>query len=396
MIFKSGKLTAVLDAGAGSSGKGKLGAFLGERYDNWQFCCNTFSAQAGHWVKQNGKEYFYQTLNSVAYTDKYEKMLIGPGSIIELPALFKEIEKNNIKTEKLGIHPLAAILQEKDAAFERGEVDFDGNPVEQHDGTMKRGSTCHGVGACRARKVLRRQDLQLARDIPELKEFICDTSEETIIRLENGQAGLLEIAQGFQLSYGLKDFYPYCTSRNCTVGAAFDDMMLPLRFAGPLILNIRTFPIRINSKKFIGKDGKHLTWDEVQAGVEHEVYEGDSGPWYDDQHEITWEELTKESGSPEPICEVTSVTKLPRRVFTFSRKNLREAIRYNDTGHGVFVSVNFANYVDHKMAGAKNKLNITSKFKSWLENITSLEAETDKKYLKFIGTGAQTDEMIEV
>jgi len=58
--FSPGKLTTVLDASAGSSGKGKIGSFVAEHSDNFQFCCNTFMPQAGHWVKlDDGSTYFY-------------------------------------------------------------------------------------------------------------------------------------------------------------------------------------------------------------------------------------------------------------------------------------------------------------------------------------------------
>jgi adenylosuccinate synthase len=397
-----------LDASAGSSGKGKIASFIGEHADDWQFCCNTFSAQAGHWVKVAGKEYFYQTFNSCAYLDKYEKMYVGPGASIELEALFREIDESNIKPHKIGIHPLATIIQDKDAAFERGEVDFDGNAIEKHDGTMKTGSTCHGVGACRARRVLRRPDLLIAKDIPELKEFICDTTEEIIDRLEVGQSGLLEIAQGFQLSLMLPRMYPYCTSRNVTIAAGFDDMMLPIVYAGNVILNCRTYPIRINSNKYRDRDtGEHLVWDQVKEYENKgklEIYKGDSGPGYDDQKEITWEELTESSGSPEPIMEMTSVTKLPRRVFTFSKANLQQAIRYNQTNGKTFISVNFANYVDHEMAGRSGVVDppsivgqgLTKKFNDWLsENIVPAVKGTDAE-LRFVGTGPLTDEMVVV
>jgi hypothetical protein len=407
-VFEPGKLTICLDASAGSSGKGKVASFIADHADTWQFCCNTFSAQAGHWVKlDNGKLYFYQTLNSCAYSDKYQKMYIGPGAAIELPAFFREMEENNIDPRRIGIHPLATIIQDIDAAFERGEVDFDGTPRNKHDGTMKTGSTCHGVGACRARRILRRPDLKIVRDAPELKEFLCDTTEEIMERLDKGQSGLFEIAQGFQLSLMLSGMFPYCTSRNVTVAAGFDDMMLPTRYAGNIILNCRTFPIRINSNKYLDPEtNKHLIWEEIEAyrreGREIKIYEGDSGPGYDDQTEMSWEDLTKLSGSPEPIIEMTSVTKLPRRVFTFSKKNLIQAIKYNHTGKRVFVSVNFANYVDHSMSGNRGIITpthqsgdfITDKFKNWLDENLKPVLEGTPAVLKFIGTGPLTDDMI--
>jgi len=421
-LFDSGKLTTIMDGGAGSSGKGKLGAFVAKHADNWQFCCNTFAPQAGHWVRNaDGTEYFYQTLNSCAWlVDKYEKLYLGPGSIIELPALMREMEENNIPPNKIGINPVCAILQDKDAAFERGEADLDGNSVPLNDGTMKKGSTCHGVGACTARRRLRRPDTLLARDIPELKDMLCDTSSEIITRLERGQAGLMEIAQGFQLSYLLPEMYPYCTSRNCTIAAGLDDLMVPPMFAGKVILNYRTFPIRISNYKYIAKQpisaqqaagdglgrsiapGEHLTWDEVQLfdqlGYEYDKYEGSSGPGYNDQEEISWDKVTEDSGSPEQIMEITSVTKLPRRVFTFSAENVRQSIRHNRAGDNVYISLNFANYVDYELAGKSLSgvffSDLTDKFRNWYH--ANMPELPDGVKLAFLGTGADTDEFIQL
>jgi hypothetical protein len=398
-LFESGKLTICMDASAGSSGKGKIASFIAKYADNWQFACNAFSAQAGHWVVDGNKKFFYQTFNSCAYLNKYEKLYIGPGAAIELKALFREIDESSINPSKIGIHPLCSIIQEKDAAFERGEVDFDGN-ARKHDGVMKSGSTCHGVGACRARRVLRRPDVVLARDIPQLNEFICDTTEEILHRLDHGQAGLLEIAQGFQLSLML--MYPFCTSRNVTVAAAFDDMMLPVYYAGDVVMNCRTYPIRINSNKYIDSEtGKHLIWSEVEEYKKQgrlKIYQGDSGPGYADQKEITWPELTQLSGSPKPIIELTSVTKLPRRVFTFSQDNIVQAIKYNRTHGKTYISVNFANYVDYVMTCRKGVIEwpaisgdiITPKFIKWLdENLPTSVGD-----VRFIGTGPDTDDII--
>lgn len=203
-VFRSGRLTFLMDGGAGSSGKGKLGSFITEHADNWQFACNAFSAQAGHWCRlDDGREFFYQHLNSCAYNrDRYEKMYIGQAACIELPALLREIEENGVNEEKLGIDPLASIILERDSKFEKGVSAFDSDESlsERHDGTSKNGSTNHGCGSCLARKVLRRPSVLLVKDVPELKPFICNVPEEIMARLCRGQSGLCEIAQGFQLS----------------------------------------------------------------------------------------------------------------------------------------------------------------------------------------------------
>jgi len=434
-VFVPGKLTFILDAQAGSSGKGKIGSFIAEHSDNWSFCCNTFMPQAGHWVRlDDGREFFYQTLNSCAYQWAFTNtpsnadffadrhMYIAPGATIELPAFWREMEENNVNHGRIHISPLTSILQDIDGRFERGVVDFDGQKVPVGDGgyLAKTGTTAHGCGANRARRVLRRPEAKYAKDIPELKEFLCDVPAEIIRRLSKGESGLCEIAQGFQLSY-LGKFFPCATSRNCTVAAALDDLMVPPFYAGPVVLNMRTYPIRINSKKYVEKaTGKHLTLEEIDQLVEKagggvqgrtnvltqqvNVVEGDSGPGWSDQIETDWETLTKESGSPEPLIEITSVTKLPRRVFTFSRENLHEAIKHNWTGHPIYIALNFINYTDHGLTGQRAVLPdstaLSIKVKQWIyDNVSEkpwsgIAADEYVKKIMFLGTGAKTDDMI--
>ena len=414
-VFSRGKLTVALDGGAGSSGKGKLGSFLCEHATNWQFACNTFMPQAGHWVKlDDGREFFYQALNSCAYiTERYEKLYIGPGATIELQSFWREIERNRIPRDKIGISRATAILQEIDSGYERGLCDLTGAPLAQRliGGPLaSTGTTAHGCGANRARRVLRLESGKYAHQVPELREFLCDVPGEIMARLDRGQAGLLEVAQGFQLSYLLPSFFPSTTSRNCTVAAGLDDLMVPPCYAGNVIINFRAFPIRINNKKYVDNHTNgHLTWEQViertssndpskdllsNSGIT--TIEGNSGHGYPDQKELTWEELTLLSGSPSPLMEITSVTRLPRRVFTFSRQNLNEAIRHNRASGQVYLSLNFANYIDHTLTGHRARRSSgnvePAKLERWLrENLGE-----HRQKLRFIGTGARSDDMIQV
>ncbi len=394
-MFVPGKLTFLFDGQFGSSGKGKIGSYIGEtNKGKFTFACNAFSAQAGHWVKlQDGRQYFYQHLNSIAYNHElYEKIYIGSAACIELPALLSEIKQNNMTPKNLGISRLATVILDNDMDFEKGMSGFDGAESERHSGTAKHGSTAHGVGAATARKILRRDSVVTVDKIPELKDFICDVTTEISQRLKLGESGLCEIAQGFPLSLNGR-FFPNCTSRNVTVSQALSDMFLPPIYAGPIIVNLRTFPIRINSNKYIGLDGKHLTWADVQSGVPHNLLQGNSGGWYPDQNELSWEQITELSGSPDKIMEITSVTKLPRRIATFSKVNLREACELNDTGYGLFLSVNFANYVDYNMTGIRSEKEMTEKFKNWMTD--NIPPEYIKN-VKYIGTGALTEDTIEL
>lgn len=371
-FFQSGKLSVVMDGAFGSSGKGKMTSYLAEKYvGKWSFACHAFMSNAAHTVVSSRGTFMYQCLSSVAYlTDAYDKIYICGGAVIELEPLLREIEENGIPKEKLGIHPLVAVVTQRDIDYERGICDFDGNPKPDCSSVnLSIGSTLHGVGAARARRILRRPDSLLARDVPELQEYLCDTRAEIVGRLDRGEAGIMEIAQGFTLGY-LESFYPKTTSRNCTVAAALDDCGVPPYYLGNVLINFRTFPIRVNSSKWLEVGtNRVLKFNEAMGmissrpgSVRH--VEGDSGGHYSDQREITWSDVTAHSGSQHPIMENSTLTGNPRRVFTFSRQNVLDAIAYNrpPVGSDVFLSINFMNYVDADWKGGP----VSDRVSRWL------------------------------
>jgi adenylosuccinate synthase len=248
---------------------------------------------------------------------RYEKLYIAPGATIDLSAFWCEVEQNNIPLTKIGISPITAILQDIDSEFERGNCDLEGNPIKGEIGgyLARTGTTAQGCGINRARRLIRHGKARYARDVPKLRRLLCDVPEEIMRRLDDGQSGLFEIAQGFQLSYLLPEFFPHTTSRNCTVAAGLDDLMVPPCYGGNVVLNFRTYPIRINSRKYVDRrSGLHLTMDEVVArtggpfesltkealdAVGIELIEGDSGGCYSDQTETSWDECVASISFPQ-------------------------------------------------------------------------------------------------
>jgi len=333
-------------------------------------------------------------------------MYICGGAVLELEPLLDEIRQHGLTPDKLGIHPVVAIVQQKDVDYERGVCNFEGDPYDNivQSDCMKLGSTLHGIGAARARRILRRSDVLIARDVLELQPFLCQTDCEMMDRLERGQAGLLEIAQGYQLGY-LTKFYPKTTSRNCTVAAGLDDCGLPPSVVGDVLINFRTFPIRVNNNKYIhAETGAILTgqdMDEMRAAGNIgmvKTLKGDSGGCYDDQHEVTWESITESSGvrNLDPTREIrerTSLTKLERRAYTFSKQNLQDALRFNRGNGHTYISVNFINYVDMAIESKRGgEEQLTDKVESWIDSNIEINPETET--LKFLGTGALTNDMV--
>lgn len=453
-----------MDASAGSSGKGKVASYVTRNSTNCNFVLNVHFHQASHWVfDEDGRSFCYKNLNANAHRHhEFEKMYLANEAIIDLRSFLKEIEFSGIPRSKIGISPLVAVTTQMDIDYEKGVAGFDGEEIaDKHDGTIAHGSTCSGVGATLARRILRSSKSVLAKDVPELADMICNVQEEVIERLSHGQSGLLELAQGFQLSQGLPEFYPYVTSRNITVASALAGCFLPVTVVGNVLLNTRAFPIRIASHKYVSREesidsipfaelstlvgeirhegpqdvmdnkyrqmvsvaknynpdlynitidhsnqaiyvtskpGLHLTKPQMDTNpqIPFDKIDSPSGHGYQDQKEITWDEVEEGYGKAIDLdVKLTSLTKLPRRVFTFSQKNLEDAIIYNQTPHKIFLSLNFCNWVDGDYEGENTDGFITPKVMRWIEaNILPVTRKFKNAELRILGTGKLTGESV--
>jgi adenylosuccinate synthase len=221
------------------------------------------------------------------------------------------------------------------------------------------GSTNKGVGAAAIDRIKRNPDNNLIiRDthrrhkIFELVTVINPQKYQRILR--NSRDTLIEGAQGCSLSI-YSQFYPFVTSRDVSVHQIMADCAIP-RFMSKVnrvIGTCRSYPIRVANR--YDKDGTQIGW---------------SGPCYKDQEETSFEEI----GVP---VEYTTVTKLPRRVFTFSKQQIQDAILYNEVDE---IFLNFANYgPPEKMAEIIRTINSISMAK-----------------VKYIGYGASVDRVVEV
>jgi adenylosuccinate synthase len=119
------------------------------------------------------------------------------------------------------------------------------------------------------------------------------------------------------------------------------------RFIGSVMVNMRTFPIRVG-------DGPNNKVDGF-SGVSLEG--SNSGDHYPDQREVTWDYVTEYSGSMEPICEMTSLTKRVRRVFTFSDMQWHRASMV--TGPNL-ITINYVNYLDSSISGKHGVWDLSS------------------------------------
>lgn len=355
-LIREGTVATVLDSQYGSTAKGVVSAYV-TKNSRPKYLITANGRNSSHTVVDGDRKVVFKVLPCGAFYNGHDgyrpQIYIGPGAAFQVQDLFSEMETCGLTEEQVWIHPNASIVTEEDIAYENGLADFSGNPLQKVDhgsGTTAHGTTGSGSGAARAKKSLRKG--LIASQVTELIEMI--TRPDCLIHdiLQNGETGLLDGSQGFLLSlYG--KFYPHTTSRAVTLAGFFADCDLPLSLLGDVFAVARTYPIRIASQRFF-HDGKFLKWDEVlelrKSGIEPEVIASDSGGWYKDQTEISWDSL-KDPLGVQIQPELTTLTKLPRRIATWSREAFSEFVTYNTPPVGnVHLFLTFVNYLGGKSA----------------------------------------------
>lgn len=307
------KIDMVLDFQYGSTGKGLIAGWLAKRSTYDTAIC-AFATNAGHTYidDSRGLSVMTQQLPTAITSPTVKNILLGPGSAISAEVLLKEISRYSkwLAGKRIMIHPHAAVVEEEHANF------------ELQDGRTNMGSTAKGVGEAyieRIRRDTANPNIAASRwrDHPVLSDYVVtiEEYEEALMKAENV---IIEGAQGFSLSM-YHGQYPFTTSRDVTPWQVAADCGIPFRWASRIniIGTLRTYPIRVNNRT------------------------GSSGPCYPDQVELTWEQL---GIAPEK----TTVTKLERRIFTFSLMQLKHAMTHCGHYWQTQLFLNFANYMTHR------------------------------------------------
>ena len=298
------KIDVLVDLQFGSTGKGALAGYLSSE-NHYEVAVSANMPNAGHTAYNDvGDKFVHKVLPSGVFSRNLRAIAIGPGSIFSIKRLAEEWEylKGRIPSSpRLVIHEAAGILSESHKEIEQK--------------TLGRiASTMQGSGAALCDKIMRNpgaiagdREFEIRHAVPEVE--IVNQWQWLQTFLSSGDA-LVEGSQGYSLGIS-SGFYPHCTSRDCTPARVVADVSLPMHWVRHVYGSCRVHPIRVGN-----------------------IPEGNSGGWYKDQKETSFEEL----GVPP---EKTTVTGRERRIATFSRHQIEEALLMS-APHKVFV--NFAQY----------------------------------------------------
>lgn len=353
--MKKGKLNIVYGGQAGSESKGKQAAFLADKFDIHYFA-GCLSPNAGHTVIGDNKKVVthHIPVGVVGSRDITKSgVFIGPAAIINPAVLLDELGTlQGLGLRKLVIDARATIIQPHHIKSEEKTM-------------MKIGSTTQGVGEARADRIMRRG--LRAGDSATLNERgLVVPNVGHLIRelLDYGETVLYEMGQGFDLGidHGISPIY--CTSRNCTPMQALADMGIPPKYLGDVYAVIRSYPIRVNNRT------------------------GSSGPY--PSKEITWEEIRRRCKAPHDLTEMTTTTKLVRRVFEFSMDRIREMVEVCDP---TYLCLQFVNYLDWGIYGENKFLaELPPRINNFIQR---LETETNKP-TAYLGTSGDHKGMIDL
>lgn len=302
--LQPGKLNILIGGQYGSEGKGSIAGYLAF-CNNIDVAISNGSPNAGHTFRDNYRKIVVYHLPMAGVLSHTNHIYLGPGSIIDPHILRREMTDADVDPERLWIHPRAAVITKEDILEEQ----------DPYSGAARVASTQHGVGAALAHKV--RRDRPLADD---LRTALPGKVGEYNLHgmLGGGATALVEVGQGLGLAINSGRSYPFCTGREVSVSQTMADCQVHPSFLGRVVMAVRTYPIRVGN--LINDDGELV---------------GRSGPWYEDQQELTWEDI----GVPP---ELTTVTKRVRRVATWSDTQYKISL---DLLRPDVVFLNFVNYL---------------------------------------------------
>lgn len=326
--FTYNKLVDVIIGGQfGSEGKGQIAAHIAPEYDA---LVRIGGPNAGHTVFEKPAKDVFHLLPSGTRRSPNAKLLLGPGTVLNLEKILEEIRYFEIETGRLIIDENATIIRQEDIDAE-----------DKLKATI--GSTAQGVGYATANNILSRlkgEDKHKAKNfLKDLRPFLGNTAIELEKMYRHGSKILLEGTQGSGLSlhHGI---YPYVTSRDTSVAGCLSEAGISPKRVRKIIMVTRTYPIRVG---------------------------GTSGPF--ESKEIDMATVAERSGKDaEELLrnEKTTTTKRNRRIAEFSWSLFRRACELNSPTD---IALTFTDYISIKNEKARRYDSLTIETRQFIEEI---------------------------
>lgn len=331
-----GILTATVVVGGffGDEGKGKVVAYLALRR-GVRLAVRCGAINAGHTVVYRGRTWKLRSVPS-AFVNPSTELGIAAGGLIKIDILLREVEETG-SGNRLCVDGMTGVIGEDHVARERSSA-YLANTV---------GSTLQGVGEAMVDRV--RRVLKLAKDFPELKNFICDLSEKVNDYIDAGSEVLIEGTQGTFLSL-YHGTYPYVTSRDTTASAFLSEVGLGPKKVGDVVVVFKSYVTRVGPGPLRG--------------------------------ELSFEEAAKLGW-----VEYGTVTGRPRRVAPFDFDLARRAVTLNSA---TAVAITKVDTLFPETRGLRDPAKLPRRVKDWVDEVESAL----RVPVIILGTGEEVEDAV--
>ncbi len=388
--MQTGKWNAVIDLQFGSTAKGSISYYLATKYGNAiDMYASGNMSNAGHTaIDASGEQFIGIQLPACTLHKKLnggeQAVILTGGCGITIDRLMYEIDQMGLTETDLFINPNALIITEEHAKIEaKGGSKADGTigDKDKASAAVKIGSTQKGCGAAMIERIIRNPDSKILAGKcgdRRLEPYLADTRDMMQHMLSTGGTILHEGSQGAGLDL-LHGFWPYVTSRMVNTMQFMAESGIPPRAVGDVYGVMRTFPIRVANR--YKKHG-----DPTSEMI------GTSGPTFPDSVELDWQDVSNNCGAPHNLCEYTTVTKLPRRIFSFSGMMARN---YAEMNGATKIALTFMNYIDWSCYGLGGGASAFEKLSSKCKNFIDQVEQATGVPVTLINTGPNNDHIID-
>ncbi len=344
----------------GDEGKGKIVSYLAvkDRPD----CIGRAGVgpNAGHTVVHDGKRYGLRMI-TCGFVNPGSKLLIGAGVLVDVDRFLEEVEMTGVK-DRIYVDERCAVIEDEHKQQDKG-----GN-------SKKIGTTGSGCGPANAARVNR--VVKLARDFPELKDYLADVPQVVNDAIDDGKEVLIEASQGFGLSlyYGN---YPYVTSKDTSASTAAADLGVGPTRVDDVYVIYKAYMSRVGEDPHI----HYLTDDEVKetpywtrllGEADEKGLDGTSN-----------EKLAKLLG------EVGTVTGRPRKIGTFDFDLARYSAKVNGATQ---ICVTCLDKLFPECAGARDLSGLSD---DALEHVKKIEEAVGVK-ASLLSTGPADEDVVDL
>ncbi|MBN2013972.1 MAG: adenylosuccinate synthetase [Candidatus Altiarchaeota archaeon] len=258
--------TIVVGGHFGDEGKGKIISYLALKDRPDIIARAGVGPNAGHTVYWEGREYGLRMI-PCGFVNEASRLLVGAGVLVD-PKRFQEEVKMTGTEGRIFVDSRCAVIEQRHKEEDAGDKFL-------HTKVGTTGSGCGPANAERAHRTIK-----LARDFPELREYLADVPLEVNSAIDSGKEVLVEASQGFGLSlfYGT---YPYVTSKDTSAGMAAVDVGIGPTKVDDVLVIYKAYTTRVGEgpqNTLITEENisQYPLWQEVLGAAEKKGIKGSS------------------------------------------------------------------------------------------------------------------------